>query len=166
LWAFWSDEGQFNQGALLAVNLGDDTDTTAAIYGQLAGAHYGLCRLPQDWASKIYAAQFIVSIAEWLDYEGYQWSKTEPAADLPLSRNKLIPSENTNSSRNANSYTTMNQSTHPTVRKITKYYLDHSFNIKRSTSRHQVLQLPSRSRLRTNVSDEPGKNVSCGLFLV
>ncbi|CAF4580363.1 unnamed protein product, partial [Didymodactylos carnosus] len=42
LWAFWSDEGQFNQGALLAVNLGDDTDTTAAIYGQLAGAHYGL----------------------------------------------------------------------------------------------------------------------------
>ncbi|CAF3787393.1 unnamed protein product [Rotaria sp. Silwood1] len=41
LWAFWSDDDSFEKGALKAVNLGDDTDTTAAIYGQLAGAHYG-----------------------------------------------------------------------------------------------------------------------------
>jgi ADP-ribosylglycohydrolase len=41
LWAFWSDRGSFEKGALNAVNLGDDTDTTAAIYGQLAGAYYG-----------------------------------------------------------------------------------------------------------------------------
>ncbi|CAF4299446.1 unnamed protein product, partial [Rotaria sordida] len=39
LWAFWSDGDSFETGALKAVNLGDDTDTTAAIYGQLAGAH-------------------------------------------------------------------------------------------------------------------------------
>ncbi|CAF2070819.1 unnamed protein product, partial [Rotaria magnacalcarata] len=38
LWAFWSDDNSFEKGALAAVNLGDDTDTTAAIYGQLAGA--------------------------------------------------------------------------------------------------------------------------------
>ncbi|CAF2716281.1 unnamed protein product [Rotaria sp. Silwood2] len=41
LWAFWSDGDSFETGALKAVNLGDDTDTTAAIYGQLAGAYYG-----------------------------------------------------------------------------------------------------------------------------
>ncbi|CAF3942399.1 unnamed protein product [Rotaria sordida] len=35
LWAFWSTD-TFEKGALNAVNLGDDTDTTAAIYGQLA----------------------------------------------------------------------------------------------------------------------------------
>lgn len=29
------------EGALLAVNLGDDADTTGAVYGQLAGAFYG-----------------------------------------------------------------------------------------------------------------------------
>ena len=31
----------FAEGCLLAVNLGDDADTTAAVYGQIAGAHYG-----------------------------------------------------------------------------------------------------------------------------
>ena len=40
LWAFWNSDN-FPNGALLAVNLGDDADTTGAIYGQLAGAYYG-----------------------------------------------------------------------------------------------------------------------------
>ncbi|CAF1174152.1 unnamed protein product, partial [Didymodactylos carnosus] len=40
LWAFWCDGESFEKGVLLAVNLGDDTDTVAAIYGQLAGAVY------------------------------------------------------------------------------------------------------------------------------
>ena len=34
LWAFWSDDESFGKGALNAVNLVNDTDTTAAIYGQ------------------------------------------------------------------------------------------------------------------------------------
>ncbi|CAF4939686.1 unnamed protein product, partial [Rotaria sp. Silwood1] len=49
LWAFWSDEDSFEKGVLNAVNLGDDTDTTAAIYGQLAGAYYGYNKLPKKW---------------------------------------------------------------------------------------------------------------------
>ena len=40
LWAIHRSN-DFREGALLAVNLGDDADTTGAIYGQLAGAHYG-----------------------------------------------------------------------------------------------------------------------------
>ena len=42
LWAFHRSD-DFSEGALLAVNLGDDADTTGAIYGQIAGAH---CRRP------------------------------------------------------------------------------------------------------------------------
>ncbi|CAF0767046.1 unnamed protein product [Rotaria sp. Silwood1] len=51
LWAFCYDKDSFEVGALAAVNLGDDTDTTAAIYGQLAGAYYGyneLCFIEND----------------------------------------------------------------------------------------------------------------------
>lgn len=36
LWAFQSTS-TFEEGALKVANLGDDADTTAAIYGQLAG---------------------------------------------------------------------------------------------------------------------------------
>ena len=48
LWAF--DRSQsFRDGALRAANLGDDADTTAAIYGQLVGVVYGVDGIPRDW---------------------------------------------------------------------------------------------------------------------
>ena len=50
LWAFHRSES-FGDGCLLAVNLGDDADTTAAIYGQLAGAYYGIDGIPREWTS-------------------------------------------------------------------------------------------------------------------
>ncbi|CAF3544344.1 unnamed protein product [Rotaria sp. Silwood1] len=53
LWAFWSDKDSFENGVLAAVNLGDDTDTTAAIYGQLAGAYYGYRKLPKKWVEHV-----------------------------------------------------------------------------------------------------------------
>lgn len=34
------------------MNLGDDADTTGAIYGQLAGAYYGINAIPQDWIER------------------------------------------------------------------------------------------------------------------
>jgi ADP-ribosylglycohydrolase len=40
LWAF-HDADSFEEAVLRAVNLGDDADTTGAICGQLAGAHWG-----------------------------------------------------------------------------------------------------------------------------
>jgi ADP-ribosyl-[dinitrogen reductase] hydrolase len=46
LWAFHKSE-DFRRGALLAVNLGDDADTTGAVYGQLAGAYYGEEGIPE-----------------------------------------------------------------------------------------------------------------------
>ena len=37
----------------MAVNLGDDADTTGAVYGQLAGAFYGEEGIPDGWRKKI-----------------------------------------------------------------------------------------------------------------
>jgi len=35
------------------VNLGDDADTTAAVYGQIAGAFYGARTIPATWLTKL-----------------------------------------------------------------------------------------------------------------
>ncbi|MEK4009240.1 ADP-ribosylglycohydrolase family protein [Paenibacillus sp. FSL H3-0333] len=52
LWAFHKSDS-FAEGALLAVNLGNDADTTGAIYGQIAGAYYGLSGIPAEWSRKL-----------------------------------------------------------------------------------------------------------------
>lgn len=72
LWAFWSDGDSFKTGACNVVNLGDDTDTTAAVYGQLAGAHYGYEKLPQDWIRILYAGDLIMKFGQWLFFRGEQ----------------------------------------------------------------------------------------------
>ena len=52
LWAFHKSS-DFRDGALLAVNLGDDADTTGAIYGQIAGAYYGVEAIPAEWRKRL-----------------------------------------------------------------------------------------------------------------
>src|SRR5262245_40869240 len=52
LWAF-ARSTSFEEGALLAVNLGDDADTTGAVYGQIAGAWYGVETIPATWKNKL-----------------------------------------------------------------------------------------------------------------
>ena len=52
LWAFYKSSS-FKEGCLLAVNLGDDADTTGAVFGQLAGAHYGIGGIPPEWRGRI-----------------------------------------------------------------------------------------------------------------
>ena len=44
---------------LKAVNLGDDTDTVAAVAGGLAGALYGYDSIPQEWLQKLKHADYI-----------------------------------------------------------------------------------------------------------
>ncbi|UJR24695.1 hypothetical protein I4U23_006069 [Adineta vaga] len=73
LWAFWAHDNSFEKGALAAVNLGDDTDTTAAIYGQLAGAYYGYNELPPKWLEHVYAKAFMEKLSKWIAYEGDCW---------------------------------------------------------------------------------------------
>ena len=52
LWAFHATD-TFRDGALEAVNLGEDADTTGAIYGQIAGAYYGVSGIPQEWRDRL-----------------------------------------------------------------------------------------------------------------
>ena len=65
LWAFHRSEA-FKDGALLAVNLGDDADTTGAVYGQLAGAYYGEEGIPGAWRAKLAYRAMIERYAEQL----------------------------------------------------------------------------------------------------
>jgi len=65
LWAFHKAD-TFETGALLAVNLGDDADTTGAVYGQIAGAYFGIENIPARWRASIVQADLILGIADML----------------------------------------------------------------------------------------------------
>jgi ADP-ribosyl-[dinitrogen reductase] hydrolase len=62
LWSFWST-GSFEEAILTAANLGDDADTTAAICGQVAGAHYGIGGIPERWLDKLWGREMISDLA-------------------------------------------------------------------------------------------------------
>ena len=51
---------------LLAVNLGEDTDTVAAVAGGLAGIYYGYESIPKEWLSTIGKRDYIENISEKL----------------------------------------------------------------------------------------------------
>lgn len=65
LWAFYKSKF-FEEGCLLAVNLSDDADTTGAVYGQLAGAFYGVVAIPEPWRNKIAYVEKILSLSDQL----------------------------------------------------------------------------------------------------
>lgn len=69
LWAFHRTRS-FAEGALLAVNLGHDADTTGAIYGQLAGSFYGLSGIDPAWRRVLHRGDFIVGLVGELLAEG------------------------------------------------------------------------------------------------
>jgi ADP-ribosylglycohydrolase len=65
LWAFHHTDN-FRDGALLAVNLGEDADTTGAVFGQIAGAHYGVTGIPGEWRDLIHRVDDIIELASRL----------------------------------------------------------------------------------------------------
>jgi len=58
--------GSFAEAVLLAANLGDDADTTAAITGQLAGALYGVEGIPEGWLDRLAWKDRILDMAQTL----------------------------------------------------------------------------------------------------
>ena len=52
LWAFRTTT-TFEDGLIAAVNLGGDSDSIGAVYGQLAGAYYGFNAIPERWVKAI-----------------------------------------------------------------------------------------------------------------
>lgn len=65
LWAV-GQASDFRQAVLLAANLGEDADTTAAIAGQLAGALWGASGIPDDWLAKLAWRERITALADQL----------------------------------------------------------------------------------------------------
>lgn len=63
LWAFHKAR-DFRDGALLAVNLGNDADTTGAVYGQIAGAFYGYSGIPKRWRTVVAQPDTILAMAD------------------------------------------------------------------------------------------------------
>ena len=65
LWAF-ETTNSFADAVLKAANLCDDSDTTAAVSGQIAGAYYGLSGIPKDWLDVLFEYKRIKHTAEQL----------------------------------------------------------------------------------------------------
>jgi ADP-ribosyl-[dinitrogen reductase] hydrolase len=65
LWALYKSDN-FREGVLMAANLGNDADTTAAIYGQLAGAYYGVENIPAEWLLRLALSDMITNFADKL----------------------------------------------------------------------------------------------------
>jgi ADP-ribosyl-[dinitrogen reductase] hydrolase len=63
--ALWcvAETSNYRDAVLLAANLGEDADTTAAITGQLAGARYGAQAIPRAWRDRVAWGPRIVQVA-------------------------------------------------------------------------------------------------------
>ena len=59
-WCF-VNTSSYEDCVLAAVNLGDDTDTTAAVAGALAGTAYGIEAIPQEWVDTLRGKELIES---------------------------------------------------------------------------------------------------------
>ena len=57
-WAFCTTDN-FKDGMLAAVNLGGDSDSIAAVYGQIAGAYYGYEAIGQEWVRDVKDHQWV-----------------------------------------------------------------------------------------------------------
>ncbi len=51
---------------LILEPLRDDTDTTVANYGKLAGAVYGIEGIPQRWRDRLFQTDFLLTLANGL----------------------------------------------------------------------------------------------------
>lgn len=63
LWCVLTTDS-YRDCVLKAINLGDDTDTVAAVAGSLAGVMYGLEKIPLDWLEKLKKRDYIENMCE------------------------------------------------------------------------------------------------------
>ena len=66
LWCLFK-ENDYKSTVLRAVNLGSDTDTTAAIVGGLAGILYGMNDIPQQWVDQLARKDDILNLCDRLE---------------------------------------------------------------------------------------------------
>ena len=65
IWCLLTTEN-YRDAVLKAINLGDDTDTTGAVTGGLAGLLYGYDKIPTNWVAQIARRDDIEDLAERL----------------------------------------------------------------------------------------------------
>lgn len=63
LWCLLNTDS-YESCVLKAVNLGEDTDTVAAVAGGLAGIYYGYEAIPQKWTNQIARLDYIKELCE------------------------------------------------------------------------------------------------------
>lgn len=56
----------YTDATLMAVNLGDDTDTTGAVTGGLAGLYYGIDSIPEKWRNEVKKSKNIKDLCDRL----------------------------------------------------------------------------------------------------
>jgi ADP-ribosyl-[dinitrogen reductase] hydrolase len=66
LWCLLNSSS-YPEAVLKAVNLGEDTDTSAAVTGGLASIYYGIESIPNDWMNAIARQEDIIALANRLD---------------------------------------------------------------------------------------------------
>ncbi len=63
LWAFNTTQS-FEDGLIAAVNLGGDSDSIGAVFGQIAGAYYGFDAIPGRWVKAVKTWEKVDSLIE------------------------------------------------------------------------------------------------------
>ena len=74
------------------MNLGDDADTTAAVYGQIAGAFYGEAGIPEEWREQVAEGDEIGRLAEEL-FAAATGPRPTPIPDSYWVSDRLIAGE-------------------------------------------------------------------------
>jgi len=65
LWSF-QRSANFREGALACANLGRDSDVVTAVYGAIAGAHFGVSSIPGVWRNSLMKQEAVIDAADRL----------------------------------------------------------------------------------------------------
>lgn len=80
----------YSDCVLKAVNLGDDTDTVAAVAGGLAGALYGYEAIPSEWLDRLKRRDYIEEICERAS-KTWSQNKYEPICKIVDMHMHVVP---------------------------------------------------------------------------
>ena len=76
LWCLLNTDN-YKDCVLKAVNLGEDTDTVAAVAGGLAGMFYGVDGIPAEWLEKLVYREYFEELCEDFYRTLGQWDGDE-----------------------------------------------------------------------------------------
>lgn len=83
--AIWCllNSSTYKDCVLKAVNLGEDTDTVAAVVGGLAGLYYGYENIPCEWLDKVVKREYVESLSNQLYLSSSRNSIKKLSAFIP-----------------------------------------------------------------------------------